>query len=122
LTGIIFASLLSGCTSVCRVNHKSGGGIVVKEISKGLAAKLALLLALVGVLTSVGVAPALAQTATPGVTTTQVDDDVNDDNDGFPWGLLGLLGLAGLAGLTRREEPRRVERVDVDRTDATRRP
>ncbi len=28
----------------------------------------------------------------------------NDDDDGFPWGLLGLLGLAGLAGLRRRDD------------------
>ncbi|WP_083939111.1 WGxxGxxG family protein [Deinococcus apachensis] len=44
--------------------------------------------------------PALAQD-TSGTT----DTTTNDDNRGFPWGLLGLIGLAGLAG-RRREEPR----------------
>jgi len=37
---------------------------------------------------------------------------VDDDDDGFPWGLLGLLGLAGLLGLKRRDE-------DRTRTNAT---
>lgn len=43
------------------------------------------------------------QQGLPQTETTQM----NDDNDGFPWGLLGLLGLGGLAGLRRREEPHR---------------
>ncbi len=41
-----------------------------------------------------------ANTTTPAVNTTAD----NDDDDGFPWGLLGLLGLAGLAGLRRRDD------------------
>ncbi len=31
---------------------------------------------------------------------------VEDDDDGFPWGLLGLLGLAGLLGLRKRDDDR----------------
>ncbi len=37
--------------------------------------------------------------------TDQATDVVEDDDDGFNWGLLGLLGLAGLAGLFRRPQP-----------------
>jgi MYXO-CTERM domain-containing protein len=87
---------------------------------KRLGAKLALGLALLGVFTSAGIGSALAQESTPGTntgttgnTTTAGQTQNNNNDDGFPWGLLGLLGLGGLAGLTRREEPRRVE---VDRT------
>jgi MYXO-CTERM domain-containing protein len=37
--------------------------------------------------------------------------DVDDDEDdrGFPWGLLGLLGLAGLLGTKRRDDNVRVD-------------
>jgi hypothetical protein len=37
---------------------------------------------------------------------------VEDDDDGFDWGLLGLLGLIGLAGLKGRDT-NRVDRVDT---------
>jgi MYXO-CTERM domain-containing protein len=90
---------------------------------KRLGAKLALGLALLGVFTSAGIGSALAQESTPGTNTgttgntTTAGQTQNNNNDGFPWGLLGLLGLGGLAGLTRREEPRRVE---VDRTTTAR--
>lgn len=61
-----------------------------------------------------GGAPAvLAQDASgEGTTSTQQNDD------GFPWGLLGLLGLAGLAGLGNRDKGRRDDRdhVTVDNT------
>jgi MYXO-CTERM domain-containing protein len=36
-----------------------------------------------------------------------------DDDDGFPWGLLGLLGLAGLIPRKRRDE----RDTTVNRTD-----
>ena len=49
--------------------------------------------------------PATAQTDTvPGDTTT--DTVVEEEDDGFDWGLLGLLGLLGLAGLARKPEER----------------
>jgi hypothetical protein len=56
-------------------------------------------------------APAVAQTATgtDGTTTTQPIEQ--DDDDGFPWGLLGLLGLAGL--LPRKQK----DHVHVDTTN-----
>lgn len=58
-----------------------------------------------------------AQEATPGTGGTTVAAQQNDnDDDGFPWGLLGLLGLAGLAGL----RPHRHEVERVDRTPGTR--
>lgn len=52
--------------------------------------------------------PANAQTDT----TVPGDDTgvVEDDDDGFDWGLLGLLGLAGLAGLARKHDDRTVYR------------
>ena len=46
-------------------------------------------------------APALAQTSAVTETTTVETVPVNDDDGGFPWGLLGLLGLAGLLGRKR---------------------
>lgn len=47
--------------------------------------------------------PAAAQTdAVPGDDTAVVEDE----DDGFDWGLLGLLGLLGLAGLARKPEER----------------
>ena len=40
------------------------------------------------------------------------DTDVDDDDDGgFPWGLIGLLGLAGLLGTRRRDDDVRVDRT-----------
>jgi len=45
--------------------------------------------------------PATGTQSEPAVQTTQQDDN----DDGFPWGLLGLLGLGGLAGLRRQEPP-----------------
>ena len=49
--------------------------------------------------------------AMPTTVTAQTDTGVmagttdlgDDDEDGFPWGLLGLLGLAGLMGGRKRE-------------------
>lgn len=62
---------------------------------------------------------AFAQEATPGAAATAVTNvaqQTDNDDDGFPWGLLGLLGLAGLAGL--RPHQHDIERVD--RTPGTR--
>ena len=42
----------------------------------------------------------------PMLNETDVDDD---DDGGFPWGLLGLLGLAGLLGGKRRDDDVRVD-------------
>jgi MYXO-CTERM domain-containing protein len=40
---------------------------------------------------------------------------VEEDDEGFEWGLLGLLGLGGLAGLARRPKP--VVHDDLRTTD-----
>lgn len=74
---------------------------------------LALLLAVGGSVTGISVSTvAMAQegTAVPSTNTqtAPVVQTTQQDNNGFPWGLLGLIGLAGLAGLRRREEPTRV--------------
>lgn len=52
------------------------------------------------------VATVTTQNSVP-VQTTQENDN------GFPWGLLGLAGLAGLAGLRRQPEPVRRETVQT---------
>lgn len=81
--------------------------------------------ALIAALLMVGVlaaAPVSAQDSTPvgeEITTeaeeiaTEAEEVVEDEDDGFDWGLLGLLGLAGLAGLMRRPQP---VVHDIDRT------
>jgi MYXO-CTERM domain-containing protein len=52
-------------------------------------------------------APATDPLATdPMLNATDVDDD--DDDRGFPWGLLGLVGLVGLLGTRRRDDDARV--------------
>lgn len=44
-------------------------------------------------------------------TTAAGDRELGDDeDDGFPWGLLGLLGLAGLLGLKRKDDHRDSDR------------
>jgi MYXO-CTERM domain-containing protein len=59
--------------------------------------------------------PVSAQDATQvaGEAAAQAEDVVQEDDEGFDWGLLGLLGLAGLAGLMRRPQP---VVHDIDRT------
>jgi MYXO-CTERM domain-containing protein len=59
--------------------------------------------------------PALAgTTADPMATDPALAVPVEeDDDDGFPWGLLGLLGLAGLIPRKRRDE----RDTTVNRTD-----
>lgn len=74
--------------------------------------------AIVAVMLAFGVvasAPVVAQDATEAVgdVQAQAEDVVEEDDEGFEWGLLGLLGLAGLAGLMRRPQP---VVHDVDRT------
>lgn len=68
---------------------------------------------------AVSAAPVVAQDATQvaGQVADQAEDVVEEDEDGFEWGLLGLLGLAGLAGLMRRPQP--VIHEDLNRTHAT---
>ncbi len=58
---------------------------------------------------------AYAQDATAEPQTAQTQPAHENNDDGFPWGLLGLLGLGGLAGLRRNDNPRRVETVDASR-------
>ena len=89
------------------------------EFMRTLAKKvsLALLLLALGVMWSVGGSVASAQeaTATVGTTVSTPVATADNDDDGFPWGLLGLLGLAGLAGLRPKEHSHTVERT-TDRT------
>lgn len=71
--------------------------------------------ALIAVVMALGVvtagAPVVAQDAATEVATEAAEtvdaaaDTVEDDDDGFEWGLLGLLGLLGLGGLFRRPQP-----------------
>lgn len=52
----------------------------------------------------------LATTGTdPLATDPMLNETDDDDDDGFPWGLLGLLGLAGLLGTKRRDDDVRVD-------------
>jgi hypothetical protein len=58
------------------------------------------------------IAPANAAGTTGGdAGTTQQEDD------GFPWGLLGLAGLAGLLGLKRRDDDHHHGTTTGTRTD-----
>lgn len=72
-------------------------------------------LSLAGVILIGGAPAVLAQDAS-GEGTTSTDQN---NDDGFPWGLLGLAGLAGLLGMNRDKG----RRDDRDRTtgDTTRR-
>jgi MYXO-CTERM domain-containing protein len=64
-------------------------------------------LAAAAALAAIAPAAALAQGTGTGTVDTSYGNPQEED-DGFPWGLLGLLGLAGL--LPRK----RHDRVDVD--------
>lgn len=81
------------------------------------AAVIALILAF----SAVAAAPVVAQeeeaTQVAGQVADEAEDVVEDDDEGFEWGLLGLLGLGGLAGLMRRPQP--VVHEDLNRTHAT---
>lgn len=70
---------------------------------------------------AVAAAPAVAQddegTPIVGQVGNQAEEVVEDDDDGFEWGLLGLLGLLGLAGLFRRPQP--VVHDDLNRSHTT---
>ena len=70
-------------------------------------------LAVLGAFAMAVPAAAPAATATPPADTT-VTPYQQEEDDGFPWGLLGLLGLAGLLGLRRRDD-----HVHVDRATGT---
>jgi MYXO-CTERM domain-containing protein len=48
-------------------------------------------------------------TGDAGTVDTSYGNPQQEDDDGFPWGLLGLLGLAGLIPRKRHDH-----RVDVD--------
>lgn len=60
--------------------------------------------------------PAVAQTggATGGTNYGTGTTETEDDDDGFPWGVLGLIGLAGLI-------PRNKDKDDHRRTTTTNR-
>ena len=74
---------------------------------RGVALALALLL---GVST---VGPVAAQDATVAPVTGAAQAVEEETDDGFDWGWLGLIGLAGLAGLMKRP---RTEVQTIDRT------
>ena len=48
--------------------------------------------------------PAMMGTTDPMATDPALAVPAQDDDDGFPWGVLGLLGLAGLIPRNRRTE------------------
>ncbi len=76
------------------------GGFKMKDVTRILA--IMVVCFILGSIT-----PVRAQnTTTPGTQNTQ--RAVDNDNDGFDWGLLGLLGLGGLAGLSRKDDKRTV--------------
>ncbi len=87
--------------------------MITKRV-RWMVAAGALLLALAGAPAtgSVAFAQEGAVTAEPQTQTAQPADN---NDDGFPWGLLGLLGLGGLAGFNRRDNTRTVETVDASR-------
>lgn len=61
--------------------------------------------------------PMATTTTDPLATEPMVDTAQEDDDDGgFPWGVLGLLGLVGLLGMNRRDD--RGDRVDTPRDGA----
>lgn len=57
----------------------------------------------------------MATTTTDPLATEPMMDTAEDDDDdgGFPWGVLGLLGLVGLLGMNRRDNGG--DRVDTRR-------
>lgn len=79
----------------------------------------AAVIAVVLAFSAVAAAPVVAQDATQvaGQVADEAEDVVEDDDDGFEWGLLGLLGLGGLAGLMRRPQP--VVHEDLNRHRTT---
>jgi MYXO-CTERM domain-containing protein len=62
--------------------------------------------------------PTIAQTTDPTAPDVVA---VEEEDDGFDWGLLGLLGLLGLAGLARKrnDEPTHYRDPNVDPTTTT---
>lgn len=89
----------------------------MNKLGTNLKAKIAGGILALALLVSVGSPAAFAQSTTPGTTSgttsgTSAQQTNNNNDDGFPWGLLGLAGLAGLAGLKPKEQTSRVERVE----------
>jgi MYXO-CTERM domain-containing protein len=64
--------------------------------------------ALIAAVALAALAPAAGLAQGPGTVDTSYGNPQEEEDDGFPWGLLGLLGLAGLIPRKRHE------RVDVD--------
>lgn len=66
-----------------------------------------------GLLSTAGVTPSIAQTPAGG--TTAGSSTAPEEEGGFDAGWLGLLGLLGLLGMRKRDTVRvdRVERVDT---------
>lgn len=57
----------------------------------------------------------IAPAGTPAMAAdTDIGTVQQDEDDGFPWGLLGLLGLAGLLGLKKDDNDRH---TTTNRTD-----
>lgn len=54
-------------------------------------------------LAAISPAAASAQTTTSTVDTSYGNPEREDDDNGFPWGLLGLLGLLGLMPKKRKD-------------------
>lgn len=74
-------------------------------MTKLRAAVLALFLVLGAATGTQAIAQEEEATQAVGQVTDTAEDVVEEDDEGFDWGLLGLLGLAGLAGLMRRPQP-----------------
>ncbi len=55
----------------------------------------------------VALTPAAAPAQGTGTVDTSYGNPQQEEDDGFPWGLLGLLGLAGLLPRKRKEPQRR---------------
>lgn len=81
--------------------------------------------ALVFTLGLASVSPAYAQVDPATEAADTASDVVEEDDEGFDWGLLGLLGLLGLGGLLKRDKDThtvaRVDRTVDPGVDVTRR-
>lgn len=91
--------------------------IKIQKLTAAIAAALLLLIAS-PVASEMQAAP--AQDLLPIAQMTDPAVDYEDDDDGFPWGLLGLLGLIGLVGLKGKDDEHRVR--NEDKTEVHARP
>lgn len=66
-----------------------------------------LTLAAAAALTIVAGAASAQTTTDSGVETGSTAGMVEEEEDGFDWGLLGLLGLVGLLGLKKKDDQHR---------------